>query len=194
MDMEDLIINHVTPAQVPQWNVKFHLWATKFALHLTFISGFETLFFWLYVSASEDAALVGLINSYVRGAVAGCQNLTVAQRFNSSAFITALINQTNIDVAGVVAATERAIYNGILLRNSWLYCAAIACLFTILAGGARFRRLEVNWKHMVGENVALVTLLGIYEFMFFRTVIFRYRATTVDELDQMVVRELMDAC
>jgi hypothetical protein len=199
MDIDDLSINRVAPIPrpIPQsttWAVKFHLWATKFALHLTFISAFETLFFWLYVSASEDAALVGLINNYVTGAVAGCHNLTVAQRFNSSAIIAALVNQTNINAAGVAAATDRAIYNGLLLRNSWLYCSAIAFVFVVLAAGARLRRINVNWKHLVGENAALVTLLGIYELMFFRTVIFRYRATTMEELDQMVVGELMDAC
>jgi hypothetical protein len=152
------------------------------------------VFFWQYVSKSEDTALTGLINNYVDGAITGCQNLTAPQRAQASAVIAALFNSTVINAAGIAAAADRAAYNGDLLRNSWLYCSAIAFLFTVLAAGARLRRLPIKWSHVVGENVALVALLGIYELMFFRTVVFRYRATTMEELDQMVVGELTAAC
>jgi hypothetical protein len=176
------------------WSVRAHIWAIRFALHLTLIGAFETVFFWLYVSKSEDQALTSLINNYVGGAINGCQNLTVFQRANASTFLAALFNQTDINAAGIAAATDRTAYNGLLLRNSWLYFATIALLFGTLAGTAKLRRLRVPWIHVIGENMALVTLLGLYEIMFFRTVVFQYRATTMEELDQMVVGELMDAC
>jgi hypothetical protein len=158
------------------------------------ISAFETVFFWQYVSKSEDTALINLINNYVDGAITGCQNLTAPQRAQASAFIGALFNSTIIDAAGLAAAADRTAYNSALLRNSWLYCSAIAFLFAVLAASARLRRLPIKWSHVVGENVALVALLGVYELMFFRTVVFRYRATSMEELDQMVVGELTAAC
>jgi hypothetical protein len=195
LDLATLSINQTPPATpAPTWSVRAHIWAIRFALHLTLIGAFETVFFWLYVSKSEDQALTSLINNYVDGAITGCQNLTVSQRANASTFLTALFNQTNINAAGISAAAERVTYNGLLLRNSWLYFGTIALLFSTLAGTAKLRRLRVPWIHVIGENVALVTLLGLYEIMFFRTVVFQYRATTMEELDQMVVGELMDAC
>jgi hypothetical protein len=176
------------------WSARAHIWTIRFALHLTLIGAFETVFFWLYVSKSEDQALTSLINNYVSGAITGCQNLTTPQRTEVATFLTALFNQTDIDAAGVAAAADRSAYNGLLLRNSWLYFATIALLFATLAGTAKLRRLRVQWSHVVGENVVLVALLGLYEMMFFRTVVFQYRATTMEELDQMVVGELMGAC
>ena len=130
----------------------------------------------------------------MKGAITGCQNLTESQRSNTSAFLAGLFNQSDITVAGATASADRAIYNGLLLRNSWLYFAVIALLFGTLSVAAKIRRLRINWIHVIGENVVLVTLLGLYEIMFFRTVVFQYRATTMEELDQMVVGELMDAC
>lgn len=178
----------------PTWSARAHIWAIRFALHLILISAFETVFFWLYVSKSEDQALTSLINNYVTGAIMGCQNLTAPQRAQATAFLATLFNQTVIDTAGNAAAAARATYNGLLLRNSWLYFAAIAMMFATLAGTAKLRRLRVPWSHVVGENMVLVALLGLYELMFFRTVVFQYRATTMEELDQMVVGELMGAC
>jgi hypothetical protein len=184
-----------TPAHTPiPWSVRAHTWAVRFALHLTLISAFETVFFWLYVSKSEDTALTSLINNYVDGAIQGCRNLTVPQRAEASAVIAALFNATAINAAGIAAAADRAAYNDALLRNSWLYCSAIAFLFIVLSAGAGFRRISIKWSHVVGENVGLVALLGVYELMFFRTVVFNYRATTMEELDQMVVGELTGAC
>jgi hypothetical protein len=178
----------------PPWSIRAHIWAIRFALHLTLIGAFETVFFWLYVSKSEDQALTSLINNYVDGAITGCQNLTAPQHAQIHTFLTVLFNQTLINAAGNAAATNRAIYNGLLLRNSWLYFAAIALLFSTLAGTAKLRRIRVPWSHVIGENVVLVSLLGLYELMFFRTVVFQYRATTMEELDQMVVGELLGSC
>jgi hypothetical protein len=181
-------------APQPSWSIRAHIWAIRFALHLTLIGAFETVFFWLYVSKSEDQALTTLINGYVDGVISGCQNLTAPQRADATAFLAALFNQTLINAAGNTAATDRAIYNGLLLRNSWLYFAAIALLFSTMAGTAKLRRIRVPWGHVIGENVVLVSLLGLYELMFFRTVVFQYRATTMEELDQMVVGELLGSC
>lgn len=193
-----IVLTSAAPAplmDIPiSWSVRAHTWAIRFALHLTLISAFETLFFWLYVSKSEDMALTGLINNYISGAIRGCQNLTGSQHAEVSAVIAALFNATDINADGIAAAADRTIYNNILLRNSWLYCSAIAFLFTVLTIGAELRRIRIKWSHVVGENVALVALLGIYEIMFFRTVVFRYRATTMEELDQMVVSELTGVC
>jgi hypothetical protein len=194
----DLVLDDISsprpPLAMPTWSAHAHIWAIRFALHLTLISAFETVFFWLFVSKSEDQALTSLINNYVDGAITGCQNLTESQHSNASAFLAALFNQSDITAAGITASTDRAIYNGLLLRNSWVYFAAIALLFGTLSVAAKIRRLRINWIHVIGENLVLVTLLGVYELMFFRTVVFQYRATTMEELDQMVVGELMDAC
>lgn len=173
-----------------------HRWALRFSFHLMLISLFETLFFWQVISTSEDSALVNLINTYSGKVTATCMNMTAAQRLITHDLVTYLFNRTEIDTQGALAAAGRSDFNTGLQRNSWLYFAGVAALFGSLAAATRVPSLRqpIKWGKLVGENLALVTLLGLYELMFFKTVIFPYRAVSVPELDRMVADELNTFC
>jgi len=160
------------------------------------ISLFETLFFWKVISTSEDSALVDLINTYSGKVTATCMNMTAEQRLITHDLVTYLFNRTEIDAEGAIAAAGRDAFNTGLQQNSWLYFAGVAGLFSSLAAATWIPvvRQPIKWRKLVGENLALVTLLGLYELMFFKTVIFPYRAVSVPELDRMVADELNMFC
>lgn len=173
-----------------------HRWAIRFSFHLMLISLFETLFFWKVISTSEDSALVDLINTYSGAVTATCMNMTAEQRLITHDLVAYLFNRTEIDSEGVLAAAGRSSFNTGLQQNSWFYFAGVAGLFSSLAAATwipAFRQ-PIKWRKLVGENLALVTLLGLYELMFFKTVIFPYRAISVPELDRMVADELNMFC
>jgi hypothetical protein len=169
-------------------------WSLRFAVHLVLISMFETVFFWLYVSKSEDKALIGLINTYATAVTDGCRLMTPTDRQIMSDILSALINTTIVDVAGQVAATERTVFNDTLFRNSWLYVAGLLSLVATLGTAASRLNRPIPWRLVIGENVALVSCLGLYEWMFFHTIAFKYRAISTAELDRMVVDEFNAAC
>lgn len=171
-----------------------HRWAIRFTLHLLLISAFETVFFWKYVAPSEDTALTGLVNTYTNAAFGTCANMTSIERNLTVALFNALINTTTTLQDAQVAAAERTAENDDLYRNSWLYFGALMTTFGILSSTAHIRRIPIHWGYILGENLALVTLLGLYEWMFFHTVAFRYRAVSPDELDGLVVSEFTAAC
>ena len=158
------------------------------------ISLFETLFFWLFISRTEDAALVTLVNSYTGNLLNACQNLSVPQRTAVLDILNLFINGTATDAAGATAAADRAAFNGQLLRNSWLYFGGGLALLTATLGAALWRRLQMRWGQILAENLVLVLLLGAYEWMFFRSVVLRYQAVTPAELDRMVVDQVEAAC
>jgi hypothetical protein len=168
-------------------------WTLRFSIHLLLISVFETLFFWLYVSQSEDHALISLVNTYMTGVLDSCATMTPNQRAETSAIIGALINVTTVDSDGAAAAAIRTAYNDTLFRNSWLYVSALFTL-CVLLGCAPCRNRPLPWRTLILENLALVSLLGLYEWMFFHTVALRYRAITTEELDRMVIDELNIVC
>ena len=173
-----------------------HRWAVRFSFHLMLISMFETLFFWHVISTSEDSALVDLVNTYSGKVTAMCMNMTTEQRLITHDLVTYLFNSTEIDAAGALAAAGRDNFNTGLQKNSWLYFVGVASLFGSLAAATRIPviRQRIKWGKLVGENLTLVTLLGLYELMFFKTVIFPYRAVSVPELDRMVADELNMFC
>jgi hypothetical protein len=182
-----------SPAPISK-TARAHVWMIRFILHLVLISAFETLFFWKYVAPSEDTALTGLVNTYTSAAFGTCNQMSPAELNLTNAIFNTLINTTTTLEEARVAAASRATDNDVLYRNSWLYFGALMTLFGFLASTAHLRRISLHWGSILGENLALVTLLGLYEFMFFHTVAFRYRAVSADELDGMVVTEFTAAC
>jgi hypothetical protein len=184
-----------TPVEPPkQITVTIHRAALHFTFHLLLISLFETLFFWLFVSQQEDSALSGLVNDYTGKAFQICSNLTVSQKADLRSWFGLLFNATLLLDNAATASTDRRAFNSALLRNSWLYFGGLATTFGLLTSTALLRHMTVRWGHLVGENLTLVALLGLYEWMFFRTVALQYRAITPAELDGMVVTEFQTAC
>ena len=169
-------------------------WTTQFTMHLMLISLFETVFFWLFVSKSEDTALTSLVNNYVGGILNSCSNMTQPQRTALVEIFNALVNVTAVNQQGFAATQDRTAFNDILLRNSWLYFGGLSTLLTVLAGTAAVMKRPLPWRHMTVENLGMVTLLGLYEWMFFRTIVYQYKSVSISELDQMVTNEFVAEC
>ena len=199
MALENSRSQDVTAPTV-QWNqfihysVTTHRVALHFLFHLLLISLFETLFFWQFISRQEDNALTGLVNTYTSRAFSVCSNLTSQQRGDLRTYVSIFLDANSTLAAASASAEDRRTFNDILVRNSWLYFGGLATLFGLLTSTAHLRGLNVNWGKLVAENMGLVTLLGIYEWMFFRTVALRYQAVTPAELDGMIVSEFQVAC
>lgn len=190
---EPLPLSQPAPLQRPFYLDTAHRWSIRFTLHLSLIAIFETVFFWNVVAQSEDDALTSLIGSYTGGIVTGLSNLTAADRNAAAAALNALINIAAVNAQGAAAAADRNDYNTALLARSWTYFGATLGLCALLSALAKARRLPIQWRHVLLENVALVTLLGIYEWMFFHTVVFRYRAVSMEELDRNIVNQIAGA-
>lgn len=170
-----------------------HRNAIRFTMHMALISLFETVFFWHIVAPSEDSALINLIQSYTGGLVSTIQAASPTNRTAFREFFDAVVSVPQIDIQGTQAAATRSAFNAALQRNSWFYMGGLSAATAALAAVAPCRRLPIKWSHIVGENVALIILLGLYEYMFFRTVVFKYRATSMEELDAMVVDQIQAA-
>ncbi len=176
------------------WHWTYHRWALRFTLHLTFVSLFETVFFWKFVSVQEDNALLGLVYSYTQGIWSSCGNLTTTQKQSFLTFVDYFLNSTTIQTDSISAYESRSSFNNTLLVYSWLYFGFLAVLFCILTGTAIYKKVPIRWKHIVAENIALVTLLGLYELMFFRTVALKYQAVSVPELDSKIYTQMEEFC
>jgi hypothetical protein len=184
-------IHTVTPKK-DSWGPLLHYWALRFSFHLSLISLFETIFFWTFISKSEDQALINVINGYTSGIVSSCRNLTASDKQVVADIIALFLNQTT--VAQNNALEHRNAFNQVLVRNSWLYFGGITTLFVGLSVSNRLCKNDVNWRNLILENLALVSLLGLYELMFFSTVILKYQSISIQELDGIVIGELMAAC
>ena len=166
----------------------------QFSLHLALISLFETIFFWKFVSQTENEALIKLVNNYASGILSTCANMSESQRQLTRTVFNIFINQTSVDNAGSTSLTARTAYNNNLIRTSWLYCGGISTVFVGIALTGQLKGYKTEWASILREHIALITLLGLYEWMFFSTIVLNYQAVSMPELDSMVINQFESQC
>jgi hypothetical protein len=172
------------------WTIR----SLSFGFHIMLIGIFETLFFFLFISKSEDAGIQGTIQNYIEGVLSQCSHWSTNETQLVNAILSVFIQANQTLASAQSAMRERDQYNGKLEVQAWMYVVGItACLLT---GGAvaRLNSIRIPWKRILLENMIMVALLGIYEFTFFKTIIYNYRSLTFEELNGNIVHQLQTTC
>jgi hypothetical protein len=167
-------------------------YALRCSLHLMLIGLFESIFVWSFISPAEDAALISIVNGYTQGLLNMCAVLTNQERLVVREIVGDFVNQTRVDTIGIHAYASRSEWNTMLVRRSWFYVGGLGgiCFLLVLFG----RKYKTQWRTLILEDITLVSLLGLYEWMFFSTVVLRYQAISMPELNRMVVDEVNAQC
>jgi hypothetical protein len=82
------------------------------------------------------------------------------------------INATTVIINGNNAERTRIIYNKSILVRAWGYVGGVMGLFVLSVIYVKVRKIEIRWKVVILENLAMVLLLALYELMFFNTIIY----------------------
>lgn len=165
----------------------------RLLFHVSLISIFETIFFFVYVSTLEDTGILNLVNGYIQDGTSSCGTLTPQQK-NVIQEILLLLNSSEIIQNGNVYEQNRIIYNKKLFNHAWYYVAGIISMFSLLSIALYYKNYTINYKIVVLENLAMITLLALYEFMFFQTIILPYQAIGAPEIDRNVVEQIEWNC
>ena len=162
------------------------LFIIKGSLHIFFISTFETVFYFFFVSKSEDNGIKSAFNVYYTPLVQSCGNWTNVTHRLLEDYISYGPNKSVIDSRGWAATSARDQQNTALLNLSGFYSVFCLVVFLIMALVAKLLHINVRWPKLLGEHFAFVALLGAYEYFFFRTIIYRYSTLSTDEINQYI--------
>lgn len=166
----------------------------RFLFHITLISIFESVFFFLYVSTLEDNGIQLTISDLTGRFLSSCSNLTPFEKNITNDLLFLFVNASQIIQNGDMAYDQRYATNTHLFNRSWIYVGSLGGLFSILTLYAIFRKIKIVWKELLLENIGLVTMLGVYEYMFFSTIIFPYTPVTAAEIERNLVLNLQSSC
>ena len=172
-------------------------WTTRFlgfGVHLTLVSIFETLFFFLFISKSEDTGLTNVLDGYVNGILTTCHTWPANTTIVINDILSVLINVTQVAQAATQAAATRQEFNHTLEVQAWCYVAGLIGVVILGTTGAHLRGFRIAWRRIVLENLIMVSLLGLYELTFFKTIIYRYENMSLPELDGVVIQQLQSQC
>ena len=165
-----------------------------FAFHITLISIFETVFFFQFVSQTEDKGLQKMVEGYVNGILTSCDTWSPNTTLFVNEALTLFINTTTVQEEGQQAVQNRHSQNDALQLQAWLYMAGLASVTVVTVLLGHQASLRLAWKRILIDNALMVTLLGLYEFVFFKTIIYRYQNMSLPELNEYVVNELQQSC
>jgi hypothetical protein len=164
----------------------------KGALHIFFISTFETIFYFLYVSVSENAGIKATVDAYYRPLVKSCNSWSNITKGLLLDIMKYELNKTIIDKDGTRAALSRLSYNTSLLYWSIGYSAI--CLFIIgfMSFIIWYKKIRVEWQKLFLEHLAFVLVLALYEYFFYITIIYNYTTISTAELNQYIIDGLYE--
>lgn len=166
------------------------LFVIKGSLHILFISAFESFFYFLYVSTSENNGIIGTINTYYTPLVQSCNSWSNLTKTIVMDLLSA--DKSIVDEKGLLAASKRNAYNQHLMNWSIAYSAICFGVFISMLCLVYLRKIAVKWKELFQEHLAFVAVLGLYEYFFFRTIIYNYTTISTDELNQYIVDGLYE--
>jgi hypothetical protein len=172
-------------------------WAEKvisICLHISLISLFETVFFFAYISRTEDTALLRAVGGFVGGFEDTCATWPAAETAVIRDIVGTLVNSSVIAAAATASVAQRYTYNAGLERQAWAYFGGLAGATTLLIAVSAKKRYKIQWRRICAENVALVGLLGIYEFLFFRTIVYNYTSLSAAELKWDALQQVNASC
>jgi hypothetical protein len=168
--------------------------AISFLFHILLISIFETLFFFLFISKSEDMGIQNTINGYVQGVVSQCSRWSKNESSAVSDILALFLNASDILKDASSAGDKRRYYNLMLQVQAWVYVLILLLVFTITALAYSIRKVPIKWKSVLVDNVCMILLLGLYEYFFFLTIIYKYQSLSDSELDGNIVTQLQTQC
>lgn len=166
----------------------------KLLLHISLISVFETLFYFLYVSALENNGIIKTVGTFIDGAAEGCKNMTAVEIQLVNDLLEPFLNATQIVAAGNQEEAARATYNKSISNQAWYYVGALSGIFILAIAYVKKRKIAIVWRAIVLENVAMVCLLALYELMFFDTIIYPYEPISTKEIGRNAVQKLQNIC
>lgn len=168
--------------------------SVKLLLHITLISIFETLFYFLYISSLENNGIEWTINEFTNEIVKGCESMTYDQIQKINSVLEKYINMSTVVTEGNSQESLRIVYNNVILNHAWIYIGICSGLFFMVSTYIKCNHIKINWMHIIFENTAMVTMLGLYELVFFNTIIYPYQPISKDEIERNTLEKLNQMC
>jgi hypothetical protein len=166
----------------------------KFLFHILLIAMFETIFFFHYVSALEDSGSMATFDSLTNTLTQTCTNLTYAERAFINTYVGPYVNSSIIDQQASNTLIKRLAANQTLLIQSWIYVGTFASIFVGWWGLTFFQKNPIMYQTVCLETLGLVTVLGLYEIMFFSTIILPYQPISSQEVLKNIVENIQSTC
>jgi hypothetical protein len=154
-----------------------------FFLHLFLISIFELVFFFNYVTKFENNAINGIFNGITSSIINSCSNLEDSNKTLINAIFRNFINTTLVNQNAINSYNSRMLVNDKLFSNGITYFLMVLAInFLLIFTNICIIKRKINYNEIIIDNLIMITLLGMYEYIFFSNIVFKYLTISNDEI------------
>ena len=166
-----------------------------FFIHLFLISLFELIFFFCFVTKYEDKAINSVFTSITNSATSVCNNLTTPDKQIVDYIINLVVNGSELEKNSYDNYNIRNNYNYNLMINAVFYFVGVFIInIIIILTNIFYYKRKINFKGILLDNLIMITFLGIYEYLFFSTIVFNYLTITPQELEYNIYNNAIQSC
>lgn len=157
-----------------------------FLIHLNLIALFETLFFIFIVSKHEETAIYNVINSYSNNILTLCDNLNVTEKIYMSNLFNYTYEYNQLKNLSNISYEIRSLHNNKLFNLAWTYFFIISSINCFLLFIKCILKLKIKIKKIMCDNLVMIFILAIYEYLFFKNIISNYDNISKNELSKNI--------
>ena len=166
-----------------------------FMLHLFLITMFELVFFFNYVTKFEDSGINGVFDSLTGSIISSCSNLNKNEKTIVDDIFKMFVNTTQTNQKAQNSYNSRMLVNNNLMIKAITYFIGVLGINIILICGNKCTvNKRINYKEIIIDNLVMITLLGIYEYIFFSNIVFKYLTISTDEIFQNFQNKFIGNC
>jgi len=161
-----------------------------FIIHLSLIGLFEIVFFFNFIVSYLEDSLKNLTSSFVQPINNVCINYNTNQKIIFTDILNLFVNVSNIDNESNESYQQRLIHNRAVLVRAWLYFVGLITTSILLIALNYLIKFNVNIKKVLIDNLIMILLLGCYEYLFLKSIIFNYMVINNVELVKYMINQL----
>jgi hypothetical protein len=181
---------NIIPIQKKSWLSYLLKKGLLFIFHLLLISIFEIVFFFNVIVKYENMALYDLADSYINPIINSCKTLNQTDRNIFNSIFNYIVNVSEINQNGYTELNSINIYNNNILLLAWVFVIILFILFTILFLINYICKYKIKMHKIIIDNIFMICFLGLYEYMFFNTIIIKYKDIDSNILTKYVVDKI----
>jgi hypothetical protein len=165
-----------------------------FTFHLVLIATFELIFFNYYIIQCENNAVISLSNQLVQPILNFCNKLDNTTKIIVDSFINLFVNETVISNNALSDKNLREKNNIKLYDLSIVYYSVVISVFVFILLINCILKKKIDIVMIFIDNLIMICILGIYEYLFFQNIIFKYMTLGPNELIKNVMVNMLNTC
>ena len=166
-----------------------------FMQHLFLITMFELIFFFNYVTKFEDGALISVFNSLTESIVNSCSNLNDQSKMIVDDIFKLFVNTTQVNENAINSYNSRMeVNNSLMVKAISYFIGVLGINIMLICGNKCTINKKINYNEIIIDNLIMITLLGIYEYIFFSNIVFKYLSISNDEIFQNFQNKFISSC